>query len=103
MADGFNGVGVLSLFGAMVMSVVVFGQGGCGGFWAGWLWWLRMDVECWAVILDSGRVAWCWILRAVVISLWKRVGWSGYWTGGWPFVGSVKGRPVVAGWCREED
>jgi hypothetical protein len=28
MADGFNGVGVLSLFWAMVMSVVVFGQGG---------------------------------------------------------------------------
>ena len=46
----------------------------CGGFWAGWLWWLRMDVECWAVILDSGRVAWCWILRAVVISLVAEIG-----------------------------
>ena len=34
---------------------------------------------------------------------WKRVGWNGYWTGGWPVVGSVKGRPVVAGWCGEED
>lgn len=68
MADGFNGVGVQC-------AVVVLGNGYvCGGVWAGWLWWLRMDVECWAVILDSDRVAWCWILRAVVISLVAEIG-----------------------------
>jgi hypothetical protein len=33
-----------------------------------------MDVECWAVILDSGRVTWCSILRAVVISLVAEIG-----------------------------
>ncbi|KAL9373871.1 hypothetical protein Peur_033491 [Populus x canadensis] len=116
MADGFNGVGVLSLFWAMVMSAVVFGQGGYGGPW------LRMDVECWAVFLDSGRVARCSILRTVVISLVAEIGrwlmvvrqWlcvvaSGRGLAGAGVVigllvvGSVKGRLVVAGWCGEED
>jgi hypothetical protein len=74
MADGFNGVGVLSLFWAMVMSVVVFGQGGWGWMWSvgllfwtvvGWLgvrfwglwssaWWLRLVGD---VVADGRRLS----------------------------------------------
>ncbi|KAL9336421.1 hypothetical protein Peur_070909 [Populus x canadensis] len=70
MADGFNGVGVLSLFWAMVMSVVVFGQGGYGGLWSS-AWWLRLAGD---VVADGRRLSgwflgWLiWRLLLVVVA-----------------------------------
>ncbi|KAH8485473.1 hypothetical protein H0E87_027055 [Populus deltoides] len=116
MADGFNGVGVLSLFWAMVMSVVVFGQGGYG-LWSS-AWWLRLAGD---VVADGRRLSgwflgWLiWRLLLVVVAgrwlmvvrQWLCVVASGRVLAGVVIgllvVGSVKGRLVVAGWCGEED